>query len=86
MNNIVKFIPKNNPDTPDVNEVEEFIHSIAKDTDQLIFLRVNTEGNISLGHTPLAIKDLIVMHHQINRYINVLLESTDEDMFYEGDE
>lgn len=83
MNNIIEFVPKNNPEVPEEEDlVEKFLCEIAPDTDQIIFLRVNKEGNTSLGHTPLAVKDLIIMYHQMGRYINVLLES-EGDMFYE---
>jgi hypothetical protein len=77
-NNIIEFVPKNKEEEAEVNNTEEFIKSIAPDTDQIIFVRVNKEGNISLGHSPLAMKDLIVMYYQINRYIDILLESEGE--------
>lgn len=85
MSNVVQFIPKNDPEVGEGNQVEEFLKKIAPDTDQMIFLRVDKEGNTSIGHTPMAVKDLIVLYHQVNRYIDVLLESEGE-MFYEGDQ
>lgn len=83
-NNIIEFVPKNKQEE-DQPSVEKFLAEIAPDTDQIIFVRVNSEGNISLGHTPLAMKDLIVMYHQINRYIDVLLES-EGDMYAQQEE
>lgn len=79
MNNIVQFVPKNNPDIPDDNTVAKFLEEIGPNTDQIIFIRVDKNGNISLGHTPLASKDLIIMYHQIHRYINLLLESVEDE-------
>jgi hypothetical protein len=78
MSNVVQLIPRNKEDK--VDNVKEFLNAIAPDTDQIIFLRVNKEGVLSIGHTPLAVKDLILMMHQLNRYIQVVLESED-DMF-----
>ena len=80
MNNIIEFVPKNDPEDQEENSVEKFMIEVGPDTEQIIFIRVNKEGNISLGHSPLAVKDLIVMYHQINRYITVLLES-EGDMY-----
>lgn len=83
-NNIIEFIPRDQQQEQDLS-IEKFLQKIAPGTDQIILVRVNKEGNISLGHSPLAIKDLIVMYHQINRYIQVLLESQD-DMYVPQDQ
>lgn len=80
-NNVVQLVPK---DKKEEKNIEEFVNSIAEDTDQLLFIRIDKEGNLSLGHTPLSTKDLIVMYHQVNRYIQVLLES-EGDMYVPKD-
>lgn len=82
MTNVVQLVPKNTEEKPDT--VEEFLKGIAPGTDQIIFVRINDEGNMSIGHSPLAVKDLILVIHQLNRYIEILLESEGDMYVPEG--
>ena len=72
MSNVIQLVPNNTPESE--NSVEEFLKEIAVDTDQIIFLRISKEGNFTIGNTPLDVKDLIYMSHQLQRYINHVLE------------
>ena len=72
MNNVVQLVPKNTPEKED--SVEEFLTGIAANTDQIVFLRIDKEGNFTIGNTPLEVKDLVYMSHQLQRYIQHVLE------------
>ena len=69
-----------NPPQENKDEWEEMMELLKNQTDQLVFIRVDTEGKVSLGHTPLEVNDLIVMYHHLGRFIQNLIEmSVTED-------
>lgn len=76
MNNIIKLFPPQE----DKDKFDDLMDKLKENTDQIIFIQVTKEGNIALGRSPLEVKDLIVMYYHIQKYIQALLESTEEDI------
>ena len=81
--NIVEFIPKaaklQQEDEAEQGNLKTFVTGLLDDTEQMIFMRVTHDGNITLGHSPMDRRDLIVMFHMISRYMDDLLEGYNDD-------
>jgi hypothetical protein len=83
MSNIVEFIPKaaklQQEEEAGQENLKSFVTGLLDDTEQMIFMRVTYDGNITLGHSPMDRRDLIVMYHMVNKYIADLLEDYNDD-------
>lgn len=66
---IIQF--ENNKD----KEHKEFFENLAEKTDQLVYIARDDEGNYSLGHTPLEVKDLIFMIYHLQEVIRTIVVS-----------
>lgn len=76
MNNVVKF-PVSTEDTKE--ELNSMIDFLKEDLDTLFFIKTDTEGNVSLGHSPADTKELVFMYHHILKYIDFLLAGGEEE-------
>lgn len=76
MTNVIRF-PTAEEDNAE--ELDGMIEAIKEDLDTLFFIKLDKEGSITMGHSPASVRDLVFMYHQINRYINFLLEGGEED-------
>lgn len=58
---------------------KDFFERLAEKTDQLVYLAKDKEGNYSMGHTPLDIKDLMFMSYHLHK----IIEHTIADSYQE---
>jgi hypothetical protein len=59
-------------DEPD--EHEKFFDGLKAKTDQLIYFAKDLEGNYSMGHTPLDVRDLMFMEYTLHKIIQRTVE------------
>lgn len=63
------------------DEHQRFFDNLAKKADELIYFAKDAEGNFSMGHTPMDIRDLMFMEYNLHKIIQATVE-----MYIGGDE
>lgn len=80
MSKVIKF-PKVEAEAEDTR-VNDLIDSLKENLDQLIFLKVEPDGNVAIGHTPLSNANVALMFYHIQSYLSSLLQQPQDEETY----
>lgn len=74
MNNVVRF-PAPEEDRANFGE---FLDRLKEEADQIVYVQVTKDGKLGLGHSPLEYRDLLLMYHYIQNYLQRLVNNPEE--------
>ena len=76
---VVKFPA---PATTDEGRINELIDSLKENLDELIFIKVEQDGEVAIGHTPLSKAGAAVMFYRIQGYLAQLMASSEQETYH----